>query len=58
MTRFLLDTGTAGLYLDRKRGVFERAEAEVPRAIASASPRRCWPSWPTAPKVVRNENAI
>ncbi|MBI3823826.1 MAG: type II toxin-antitoxin system VapC family toxin [Planctomycetes bacterium] len=29
MTRFLLDTGIAGLYLDRKRGVFERAEAEV-----------------------------
>lgn len=28
MTRFLLDTGIAGLYLDRKRGVFERAEAE------------------------------
>ena len=29
MTRFILDTGVAGLYLDRKRGVFERAEAEV-----------------------------
>src|SRR5260370_30700075 len=29
MTRFILDTGIAGLYLDRKRGVFERAEAEV-----------------------------
>ena len=25
MTRFILDTGIAGLYLDRKRGVFERA---------------------------------
>ena len=31
MTRFLLDTGIAGLYLDRKRGVFERAGAEVAR---------------------------
>src|SRR4051812_35104762 len=31
MTRYLLDTGIAGLYLDRKRGVFERAEAEVAR---------------------------
>ena len=31
MTRFLLDTGIAGLYLDRKRGVFERAAAEVAR---------------------------
>jgi tRNA(fMet)-specific endonuclease VapC len=29
MTRFILDTGIAGLYLDRKRGVFERAEVEV-----------------------------
>ncbi|MDB5313694.1 MAG: hypothetical protein JWO38_7896 [Gemmataceae bacterium] len=31
MTRFILDTGIAGLYLDRKRGVFERAAAEVAR---------------------------
>jgi tRNA(fMet)-specific endonuclease VapC len=29
MTRFILDTGIAGLYLDRKRGVFERAQVEV-----------------------------
>lgn len=29
MRRFILDTGTAGLYLDRKRGVFDRATAEV-----------------------------
>jgi tRNA(fMet)-specific endonuclease VapC len=29
MTRFILDTGIAGLYLDRKRGVFERAQAEI-----------------------------
>lgn len=29
MRRFLLDTGIAGLYLDDKRGVFERAEAET-----------------------------
>ena len=28
MRRFILDTSIAGLYLDRKRGVFERAEAE------------------------------
>jgi tRNA(fMet)-specific endonuclease VapC len=27
--RFILDTGIAGLYLDRKRGVFERAASEV-----------------------------
>ncbi len=29
MKRFILDTGIAGLYLDRKQGVFERAVAEV-----------------------------
>ena len=29
MTRFLLDSGIAGLYLDEKRGVYERAEAET-----------------------------
>lgn len=29
MTRYLLDTGIAGLYLARKRGVFERAQAEI-----------------------------
>ena len=29
MRRFILDTGIAGLYLGRKRGVFERAEAEA-----------------------------
>lgn len=29
MRRFILDTGIAGLYLDRKRGVSERAAAEV-----------------------------
>ena len=29
MTRYILDTGIAGLYLDRKRGVFERAKAEI-----------------------------
>ncbi len=29
MTHFLLDTGIAGLYLDRARGVFERAQAET-----------------------------
>lgn len=29
MRRFILDTGIAGLYLDRKRGVFDRAAIEV-----------------------------
>jgi tRNA(fMet)-specific endonuclease VapC len=29
MTRFLLDTSIAGLYLARKQGVFERAESEI-----------------------------
>ena len=29
MTRFLLDTGIAGLYMARQRGVFERAQAET-----------------------------
>jgi tRNA(fMet)-specific endonuclease VapC len=28
MTRFILDTGIAGLYLSRKRGVFEPSQAE------------------------------
>jgi tRNA(fMet)-specific endonuclease VapC len=31
MKRFILDTGIAGLFLDRKRGVFERAREEVAR---------------------------
>jgi tRNA(fMet)-specific endonuclease VapC len=40
MTRFILDTGIAGLYLDRKRGVFERALSEVARGnrIGIAAP--------------------
>ena len=29
MRRFLLDTGIAGDYVDRRRGVFERAQREV-----------------------------
>jgi tRNA(fMet)-specific endonuclease VapC len=29
MTRFLLDTGIAGLYLAKTRGVLERAQAET-----------------------------
>jgi tRNA(fMet)-specific endonuclease VapC len=29
MTRFMFDTGIAGDYLDFRRGVFERARAEV-----------------------------
>ncbi len=29
MRRYLLDTGIAGLYIDRRRGVFERARSEV-----------------------------
>ena len=28
MTRYILDTGIAGLYLAHKRGVFERAQVE------------------------------
>jgi tRNA(fMet)-specific endonuclease VapC len=31
MRRFLLDTGIAGDYIDRRRGVFERAREEVAR---------------------------
>ena len=31
MKRFILDAGIAALHLDRKRGVFERAVAEVAR---------------------------
>jgi hypothetical protein len=30
MTLFILDTGIAGLYLDRKHGAFERAETGHP----------------------------
>jgi tRNA(fMet)-specific endonuclease VapC len=29
MTRYILDTGIAGLYLAKKRGVFERAKEEI-----------------------------
>ena len=40
MTRFLLDTGIAGLDLARKRGVFERAQAETAKGnrVGIASP--------------------
>jgi tRNA(fMet)-specific endonuclease VapC len=31
MRRFLLDTGIAGCYIDRRRGVFERAQSETSR---------------------------
>ena len=31
MTRYLLDIGIAGDYIDRRRGVFERAREEVAR---------------------------
>jgi len=31
MRRFLLDTGIAGCYIDRRHGVFERAQAETSR---------------------------
>src|SRR3954447_4021856 len=31
MRRFILDTGIATLHLDRKRGVYERAAAEIVR---------------------------
>ena len=31
MTRFLLDTGIAGDFIDRRRGVYERARAETTR---------------------------
>jgi tRNA(fMet)-specific endonuclease VapC len=31
MKRFLLDTGIAGLYMDRKRGVYQRAREELAR---------------------------
>ena len=35
MKRFILDTGIAALHLDRKRGVFERATAEVAKRGSS-----------------------
>jgi tRNA(fMet)-specific endonuclease VapC len=40
MTRFILDTGIAGLYLAGKRGVFERAQAETAKGnrIGIAAP--------------------
>ena len=31
MRRFLMDTGIAGDFIDRRRGVFERAQDEVSR---------------------------
>jgi hypothetical protein len=54
MTRFILDTGIAGLYLDKKRGVFERAETEVAKGNRVGSPRRCSRSWPSASKAVHD----
>src|ERR1700722_13899964 len=42
MRRFILDTGIAALHLDHKRGVFERAAAEVARGnrVGIAAPGR------------------
>ena len=40
MTRFLLDTGSAGDYIDRRRGVYERAREAVAAATGSASASR------------------
>jgi hypothetical protein len=39
MKRFILDTGKAALHLDRKRGVFERASAEVTSRWIATSQR-------------------
>jgi tRNA(fMet)-specific endonuclease VapC len=40
MTRYLLDTGIAGMYIDRRGGVHERARAETARGnrIGIAAP--------------------
>lgn len=35
MRNFILDTGIAGLHMDRKCGVFERAEVENAKGIVT-----------------------
>ncbi len=47
MRRFLLDTGIAGDYIDRRRGVFERTAMRSPAGTGSASEYRSWRSWPS-----------
>ena len=46
MTRFLLDTGSAGDYINRRRGVYERARQTVARGdrLGIGIPSRCWRS--------------
>jgi hypothetical protein len=39
MRRFIVDAGIAGLYLDRKHGVFDQATTEVARVRGV---RRCY----------------
>ena len=50
MRRFILDTGTARLYLDRKRGVFERAAAEVAKGNRVGIAGRYSPNSHSSPK--------
>jgi hypothetical protein len=52
MSRFILDTGIAGLYLDGKRGIFERTEFET------ASRSRCSQNWLSGRKEVLGETGI
>ena len=49
MRRFLLDTGMAGDFIDRRRGVYEHARHELaPGGTGSGSASRSWPSPSTA----------
>ena len=47
MRRFLLDTGIAGAFIDRRRSVFEHARHEVARGNRVGIGCRCWSSWLT-----------
>jgi len=60
MRRFLLDTGIAGLYLDRKRGVFKRAVAENTRGnrIGIARPVLAELAYRAEGSPIREQNLI
>ncbi len=48
MRRFLLDTGIASDFINRRHGVFEHAQHEVSRPTRSESVSQSWLSSPTA----------
>ena len=57
MTRYLLDTGIAGDYINRRNGVFDRAQKEVAQGTESVwvcqSSPSCITAWSSAQHATR-----